>query len=238
MELNLPKPILYLITRGATSETTTPASEEFRDILLQVSTAVAAGIQLIQIREKNLTARVLFELTARVVAIARGSATRILVNDRADVAAGARAHGVHLTTRSLTPALIRNAFGRSFMIGASTHSLDEAREARKEGANFAVFGPIFPTPSKGKYGPPVGTERLEVAARELAPFPLFALGGISSGNAIECLHAGASGIAGISLFGDHDNSQSLAATIAAINALSKPDLTGVKDFEKRLTVLN
>lgn len=228
MEFNLPKPILYLITRGATAETTTPTSEEFRDILLQVSTAVAAGIQLIQIREKNLTARVLFELTASVVAISRGSATRVLVNDRADVAAGAGAHGVHLATQSLAPALIRKAFGANFLIGASTHSLDEAREARKEGANFAVFGPIFPTPSKGKYGPPVGTEQLEVAARELAPFPLFALGGISTGNANECLRAGASGIAGISLFGDHDNSQNnLAAAVAAINGLSKPDLTGV-----------
>lgn len=227
MEFNLPKPILYLITHGVTTETTTPASEEFRDILLQVSTAVAAGIQLIQIREKSLTARVLFELTARVVAISRGSATRVLVNDRADVAAGAGAHGVHLTTQSLTPALIRKTFGANFMIGASTHSLDEAREAWNEGADFAVFGPIFPTSSKGKYGPPVGTEQLEIAARKLAPFPLFALGGISTGNANECLRAGASGIAGISLFGDHDNSQNLAATVAAINGLSKPDLMGV-----------
>jgi thiamine-phosphate pyrophosphorylase len=226
MEFNLPKPILYLITRGATAETTTPASEEFQNILLQVSTAVAAGVQLIQIREKNLTARVLFELVASVVAISRGSATRVLVNDRADVAAGAGAHGVHLTTRSLTPRLIRNAFGRSFVIGASTHSLDEARQARKEGADFAVFGPIFPTPSKGKYGLPVGTAPLEVATRALAPFPLFALGGISTGNANECLRAGASGIAGISLFEDQNN---LAATVAGLNNLSRPDLMGVAE---------
>src|SRR6202171_5680589 len=125
MELNLPKPILYLITRGVTAETTTPASEEFRNILLQVSAAVAAGIQLIQIREKNLTARVLFHLTASVVAIASGSPTRILVNDRADVAAAAGADGVHLTTRSLTPSVIRKTFGSSFLVGASTHSLNE-----------------------------------------------------------------------------------------------------------------
>lgn len=224
MEFNLPKPILYLITRGVTTETTTPASEEFRNILLQVSTAVTAGVQLIQIREKNLTARVLFELTASVVAIARGSATRVLVNDRADVAAGAGAHGVHLTTRSLTPALVRKTFGANFMIGASTHSLDEAREARKQGANFAVFGPIFPTPSKGKYGPPLGVDRLAETVCELAPFPLFALGGISTGNANECLRAGASGIAGIGLFSDQNH---LAATVEAINGLSKPDLAGV-----------
>lgn len=224
MEFNLPKPTLYLITRGATAETTTPASEEFRHIELQVSTAVAAGIQLIQIREKNLPARVLFELTANAVAIARGSSTRILVNDRADVAASAGAHGVHLTTRSLVPALIRKTFGANFLIGVSTHSLDEARKAQKGGADFAVFGPVFPTPSKGKYGTAVGTEQLEVAARELAPFPLIALGGISSRNARECLRAGASGIAGISLFSELDT---LARTIEMISDLREPDLTGV-----------
>jgi len=224
MDLNLLKPILYLITPGATTETTTPASNEFRHIQLQVSNAVAAGIQLIQVREKNLSARVLFDLTASVVDIARGSSTRILVNDRADVAAGAGADGVHLTTWSLAPAVIRRTLGANFMIGASTHSLDEAREARNEGADFAVFGPIFPTLSKGKYGPPLGTEQLEAAARELAPFPLFALGGISTRNANECLRAGASGIAGIGLFAHHNNRpNNLAATVAAINSLSKID---------------
>jgi thiamine-phosphate pyrophosphorylase len=219
MEFNLPKPILYLITRGATAETTTPASEEFRHIQLQVSNAVAAGIQLIQIREKKLSARVLFELTASSVAIARGSSTRILVNDRADVAAGAGAHGVHLTTRSLTPALIRRTFGANFLIGASTHSLDEAREAQKRGADFAVFGPIFPSPSKERYGAPLGVTRLAEAAREMTPFPLIALGGISRKNAMECLRAGASGIAGISLFGEPDT---LASTIEAISDLQGP----------------
>jgi len=224
MELNLPKPILYLITRGATAETTTPASEEFRHIQLQVSTAVAAGIQLIQIREKKLPARFLFELTASAVAIARGSSTRILVNDRADVAAGAGAHGVHLTTRSLEPALIRKTFGAKFLIGASTHSLEEAREAQKGGANFAVFGPIFPTLTKEGYGAPLGVDRLAEAVREMTPFPLIALGGISHSNAWECLRAGASGIAGISLFSELST---LARTIEVISNLEEPDLTGV-----------
>ena len=224
MEFNLPKPILYLITRGATAETTTPASEEFRQIQLQVSTAVAVGIQLIQIREKNLPARVLFELTASAVAIARGSSTRILVNDRADIAAAAGAHGVHLTTRSLMPALIRETFGTNFLIGSSTHSLDEAREAQKGGADFAVFGPIFPSPSKERYGLPLGVDRLAEAVREMTPFPLIALGGISRGNARRCLHAGASGIAGISLFSEPNT---LARTTELISNFWEPDLTGV-----------
>ncbi|HEX7531336.1 MAG TPA: thiamine phosphate synthase [Pyrinomonadaceae bacterium] len=225
MTLNLSKPILYLITRGATVEATTPESEEFRNILQQASAAVTAGIQLIQIREKRLTARVLFELTARVVAIARGSSTRVLVNDRADIAASAGADGVHLTTRSLGADVIRKMFGANFLIGASTHSLTEARAACREGADFAVFGPIFPSPSpspsKEKYGPPLGAGQLIEATRELSPFPLIALGGISIENVNECLSAGASGIAGITLFGEPNT---LAKTVETISEIAKTDL--------------
>jgi thiamine-phosphate pyrophosphorylase len=200
MTLNLSKPILYLITRGATAEATTSASKEFQDILRQVSAAVAAGVQLVQLREKGLTARVLFELTARAAEITRGTSTRLLVNDRADIAAGAGADGVHLTTRSLEPEIVRKTFGADFLIGASTHSLAEATSARDGGADFVVFGPIFPTSSKEEYGPPLGVDRLAKVASELAPCPVLALGGISRENAQECLRAGASGIAGITVF--------------------------------------
>jgi thiamine-phosphate pyrophosphorylase len=218
MPLLLPKPILYLITRGATAEVTTSASKEFHWVLDQVSAAVAAGVQLIQLREKRLTARVLFELTARAAEITRGTSTRLLVNDRADIAAGAGADGVHLTTRSLEPKSVRKAFGDNFLIGASTHSLAEATSARNGGADFVVFGPIFPTPSKAEYGPPLGVDCLADVASELAPFPVLALGGISIDNARECLRAGASGIAGISLFRAPLN---LSRTCAEIGKLSQ-----------------
>jgi thiamine-phosphate pyrophosphorylase len=218
MPLLLPKPILYLITRGATAEATTPLSPEFQDILSQVSAAVAAGVQLIQLREKKLTARVLFELTTRAAEITRGTSTRLLVNDRADIAAGAGADGVHLTTRSLEPKIVRRTFGDGFLIGASTHSLAEATNARDDGADFIVFGPIFPTPSKEEYGPPLGLSTLADVASELAPFPVLALGGISIENARECLRAGASGIAGISLFRGPEN---LRRTCAEIGKLSQ-----------------
>ena len=224
MTLNLPKPILYLITRGATTETTKPGNEEFRHILRQVSAAVTAGIHLIQIREKQLTAQVLFELTAAVVAVTRGSATRVLVNDRADIAACAGADGVHLTTRSLTPDVIRKAFGAKFLIGASTHFLVEARDACTQGADFAVFGPIFASPSKEKYGPPLGLGKLSEAARELGSFPLIALGGISLEHVNECLLAGASGIAGISLFSDLG---ALKTIVEATKEFSELHSTGV-----------
>jgi thiamine-phosphate pyrophosphorylase len=218
MTLKLSKPILYLITRGATAETTTSESEEFQTILNQVTAAVSARIQLLQIREKRLTARVLFELTAQAVSIAGGSSTRIMINDRADIAAGAGADGVHLTASSVTPDIIRNAFGSNFLIGASTHSLLEARAAYNAGADFAVFGPIFATPAKEKYGSPVGTDALAEAARELADFPLLALGGISIENMEDCLSAGARGIAGITLF---DEGPRLANLVETINDLAK-----------------
>jgi thiamine-phosphate pyrophosphorylase len=213
MTLNLPKPILYLITRGETGETTSRESPEFQEILFQVSAAAPAGIQLVQLREKKLTARALFELTECAVKTTRGTATRVLVNDRADIAAGAGADGVHLTTQSLSVNAIRETFGENFLIGVSTHSLKEVREARDSGANFAVFGPVFPSPLKEKYGPPLGLEQLSEVARELPQFPVLALGGVSIENAEECLRAGASGIAGISLFSEPDSLMTKVETI-------------------------
>jgi thiamine-phosphate pyrophosphorylase len=213
MKLDLSAPILYLITRGETAETTTAESPAFLKILDQVSAAIAAGIDLIQIREKQLSARVMFELAARAVELARGTPTRVLVNDRADIAAGAGAAGVHLTTGSIDAGTIRKTFGKDFLIGASTHSLDEARAARDGDADFAVFGPIFETSSKSEYGPPKGLKALTESAQELAPFPLLALGGVSIENASECLAAGARGIAGISLFAAPATLTSTAETI-------------------------
>lgn len=200
MPLNLQKPITYLITSGATTATTTPATEDFARILRLVKAAVAAQINLIQLREKNLTGRVLFELAQQAAELTRHSSTYLLVNDRSDIARAAGAAGVHLTTRSLGPSLIRRTCGRDFLIGVSTHSLAEAAAARKGGADFAVFGPVFETVSKKIHGAPQGLDQLSKVARELAPFPILALGGVTFDNAGECLRAGASGIAGIRLF--------------------------------------
>jgi thiamine-phosphate pyrophosphorylase len=203
MSLHLPQaPISYLITSGATTPESTPSSKDFRRILKLVAAAVEHRVSLIQLREKKLSARTLFQLTAQAAAMTRGSETRLLVNDRADIARAARADGVHLTTRSLSPAVVRQAFGPEFLIGASTHTLAEASAARNAGADFAVFGPIFETPSKQAYGPPIGLEKLTEAANALKPFPLLALGGITRESAPAVIRAGAAGIAGIRLFSD------------------------------------
>lgn len=204
MRLDLPKPILYLITRGASTETTTPDSPEFKQILDQISAAVAAGIELIQLREKRLTARILFQLVEQSAALTRGSATRLLVNDRADLAAAAGADGVHLTTQSIDASTTRRTFGEDFLIGASTHSLAEAEAAKAGGADFVVFGPVFATTSKAEYGAALGLEELKRVAKALASFPILALGGVDLANGRNCLRAGASGISGISLFQEPD----------------------------------
>lgn len=213
MKFTLSKPILYLITRGASTDATTENSPEFHRILAHVSAAVTAGIDLIQIREKQLTARVLFALTEQAAKRVRGTETRLLVNDRADVAMAAGADGVHLTTQSIDSGTVRRAFGEQFLIGVSTHSLAEARAARDGGADFVVFGPVFATASKGKYGSPLGTGELGRVAGALQPFPVLALGGITTENAADCLQGGASGIAAISLF---DELSRLGVVVAQI----------------------
>jgi thiamine-phosphate pyrophosphorylase len=217
MPLQTQAPILYLITSGETTHATTEASARFARLLALVGEAVAARISLIQLREKNLSARTLYELTVRAARLTKGSATRLLVNDRADIARAAGADGVHLTTRSLHAQVVRRVFGAEFLIGVSTHSLEEARDARDGGADFATFGPLFETVSKRAFGPPVGLAPLSEAARALAPFPLLALGGITGETeTAAALRAGAQGIAAIRLFSDASVLQETARALFAV----------------------
>jgi len=211
----LPTPILYLITSGETTQATSKSSREFASLLALVAAAVSARIPLIQIREKNLSARMLYEFALRAAALTSGSSTRLLLNDRADIARAAGADGVHLTTRSLAPGVVRSTFGEDFLIGVSTHSLEEARSARDDGADFVVFGPVFETDSKRAYGPPLGLARLSEAASALAPFPILALGGITGENAAASLKAGARGIAAIRLFNDAHALQEIVSRLCA-----------------------
>src|SRR4051812_1081933 len=176
----LKRPLTYLITSGATNSLTTRASKEFQNIIRQAEAAAEAGISLFQLREKSLSVRVLYMLACDCVSVTGGSSTMVLVNDRADVAAAAGAAGVHLSTRSLDPGAVRSVFGEQLTVGVSTHSHEEASRATLEGADFATFGPVFETASKAVYGPAVGLDQLERVASALSPFPLIALGGLSS----------------------------------------------------------
>ena len=216
MPLDLPPPIIYLVTSGATTITTRPESIEYKRLLTLVEAAVAAKIPLLQLREKQLSARVLYELARRAAEITRGTATRLLVNDRSDIARAAGADGVHLTTRSLTADLIRETYGSGFLIGVSTHSLAEARIARMQGADFAVFGPVFETASKLAFDRPQGLKRLHEVVSELRDFPILAIGGVALDNAGACFVAGAAGVAAIGLLNDAENLQTTVEEIRRV----------------------
>jgi thiamine-phosphate pyrophosphorylase len=185
-----------------------------RPLLPVVQEAVRAGVDLIQIREKDLGARPLVELVSAAVECARGTATRIVANDRLDVALVLGASGVHLGTQSVPAQAVRRWVPVDFLVGVSCHSLDESLAAESAGADYILLGPIFATPSKLAYGPPLGLGKLrEVAAR--VRVPLLALGGIDLSCVQLCLSAGAAGIAGISIF---QNSASLRERVGELQA--------------------
>ena len=189
-----------------------------QQILQTVKAAVAAKVPLFQIREKTLSGRALYELTARAAEITRGSETRLLVNDRSDIARAAGADGVHLTTQSLPAAVVRRTCGPEFLIGVSTHSLDEARAAQTGGADFLVFGPVFETQSKREFGEPQGLNKLAEVTSEVGEFPVVAIGGITLDNVHGCFDAGASGVAAIRLLNDAER---MSSTVAGLRSVYK-----------------
>jgi thiamine-phosphate pyrophosphorylase len=183
-----------------------------------ISTAIAAGVDWVQIREKDLPARTLFALAESAAKRARQSGkTRVVVNDRLDVALAAKAHGVHLGTQSMPVDLARKIAPREFVIGASCHSLEEARAAQSAGANYIVLGPIFSTPSKLQYGPPLGLEKLRDVSAQVS-VPVFAVGGITIDRAPLCLHNRAAGIAAIRLFQDSNSLEALVRELRSLTA--------------------
>ena len=152
-----------------------------------------------QIREKDLVDRELFELACRAVAMARGTDCRVLVNGRADIALAAGAHGVHLPSTGLEIRDIRKWLPRDFLVGVSVHTAPEIRRACAQGADYLLLGHIFPTESKRGFGPPLGLGRLKKVCSSV-PVPVLGLGGIQPGLIDPVLAAGAAGVAGIGLF--------------------------------------
>ncbi|MGB7070131.1 MAG: thiamine phosphate synthase [Pyrinomonadaceae bacterium] len=192
-------PLIYLITDGTL--TADNFSKKSGNTLAVIRAAVSNRIPLVQIREKQLPACLLFEFVVNAVSHTSGSDTRLMVNDRADISLGAGADGVHLTGSSIMPTAIRSSFPKGFLIGISTHSLEAAKAARNV-ADFAVFGPVFNSPGKGE---PAGLHALTEVCKQLDPFPVLALGGIDETNYRNVLECGASGFAAIRFLNDPEN---------------------------------
>lgn len=200
--------------------------------------ALRAGVDMVQIREKDLPTRELMVLVEEAVSAAgetasgvraspppsrehscaplkKGSAcVHVLVNDRLDVALAAGAGGVHLGGQSMPVLAVRRVAPRPFVIGVSCHSLDEAKAAESAGADYLLLGPIFATPSKLKYGPPLGLEELRKVTARIR-VPVLALGGITVERVRPCLEAGAVGIAGIRIFQECESIEALVRELRA-----------------------
>ena len=168
-------------------------------LLPRIEAAVRAGVDLLQIREKDLPTRELIDIVRPAVKMTRGSSTRLVVNDRLDVALGLGAAGVHLGNHSLPASIVRKIVPPDFLVGVSCHSLEEALAATIARADYILLGPIFETPSKLAYGPPLGLAKLREVAAQVS-VPILALGGVTVDRARACLEAGAAGIDGISIF--------------------------------------
>ena len=201
------------------------SSDPIGSVLGRIRAAVAADVDWMQIREKDLAGRELLALVRAAIGITHASAHAgrpgVTVNDRLDVALAAGAAGVHLGGESL-PArdVIRWCRGGNapaeFLVGVSCHSLEEVREAESAGASYALFGPIFETPSKERFGPPQGIARLAEVCRAVR-IPVIAIGGVNEANGPECVRAGAAGIAAIRLFQEPRDPAALRKAITRLH---------------------
>ncbi len=189
--------------------------EQERRLLEKIAECAAAGVDMIQLREKDLSTRALEILALQAMAMLGGSSTKLLVNSRTDVALACGAHGVHLPGSDLPASEVRAVFARAGvhqpMIGVSAHSAAEVASAEAHGADFAVFAPVFEKLKRGEKGGTANRDGLEQLRRichradaAQPPMPVLALGGVTFENARDCLQAGAAGIAAIRLFQQND----------------------------------
>lgn len=168
-------------------------------LVARVAAAARAGVHLVQVREPSLEARDLLCLAGRCVEATRGTRTRVLVNDRVDVALASRADGVHLRGDSVAASAVRRVAPPGFIVGRSVHAVAEARQAVVDGAlDYLIFGSVFETSSKPGQ-PPAGVEALAAVASAVA-VPVLAIGGMTLERLPAVASAGASGFAAIDLF--------------------------------------
>lgn len=166
-------------------------------LLEAVRLALKGGVPAVQLREKDLPVRELLALAQELRSITREFGAKLFVNDHVDVAVAVEADGVHLGRQSMPVDAARKIVGSKLLIGVSTHSVQEAKDAEAGGADFITYGPIFETPSKAHYGKPLGKSTIREVKYPIN-IPLFALGGIRNTNVLQVIAAGADGVALIS----------------------------------------
>lgn len=183
-----------------------------RPLLDVVDAALRGGIGAVQLREKDLPDDELFELAITLRRLTADHNAFLLINRRVDICRAVGADGVQLGIEGLSIPEARRTLGDGLLIGYSAHSVEEARRAETEGADFVTFSPVFHTPSKAPFGPPVGLKRLREACSALN-IPVFALGGIKEHNIAQVMAAGAHGIALISAITAAVNPETEAASL-------------------------
>ncbi len=164
-----------------------------------IAAALRDGVDGVQLREKDLGGRALFELAAALQTVCARHDVPLLINDRIDVALAVDAAGVHLPVTSFTAVEARRLLGPNKLVGVSTHSLEQVLRAERDGADFVVLGPILATPSKESFGPPLGWPALATATGA-ASIPILAIGGMDRQHAEAARAHGAAGIAAIRAF--------------------------------------
>ncbi len=189
-----------------------------RSVVEQAVEAAQAGVDLIQIREPGLESAHLAALVTEVVRVTRSSRTRVVVNDRVDVALARGADGVHLRGDSVAAARVRGIVPPGFLIGQSVHGIEETVTAARH-VDYFIAGTVFPTPSKPGHTDLLGREGLAAIARSV-PVPVLAIGGISVDTVCDVLAAGASGVAAISLFTGRD--RPIKDVVRALRARCSP----------------
>lgn len=175
-----------------------------RPLLSLLRDASCAGLPALQVRERDLSTRAVHDLVSAIQQVREGRRLAIMVNDRIDVVMALEADGVHLRADSLPTAVARRLLGPDRLLAVSTHSVEDVKRAAGEGADFVVFGPVYATPSKQTFGPPVGLHALEQAV-SASRLPVFAIGGITRGRLGDVRRTGAHGVAVISSILAADN---------------------------------
>ncbi|MEJ2719936.1 MAG: thiamine phosphate synthase [bacterium] len=188
---------LYLITDRRLCRRRSGGTPDTETLEAALETACRAGVRAVQLREKDLDAKTIYETAARIRESTRARGTRLFINDRVDIALASGADGVHCPENGFPIPDAATLLGPSRTIGASVHSLDGARRAEDLGASFVTFGPVFATPSKAAYGPPQGLDAFGEVAGAVG-IPVFAVGGVTPERAAACLDHGAAGVALIS----------------------------------------